>query len=79
MDAGELLEFLALPNRPPVEAIMVDRSEKPGFVVEHLRFDLGEPVRGLLMRPSRAEGRLPAVLYCHAHGAKYEIGASELI
>ena len=79
MNAGELLEFLALPARSPVEATTIEQVEKPGFVVEHLRFDLGEPVRGLLMRPSRAEGRLPAVLYCHAHGAKYEIGASELI
>lgn len=79
MNAGELLEFLALPARSPVEATTIEQVEKPGFVVEHLRFDLGEPVRGLLARPSRPEGRLPAVLYCHAHGAKYEIGASELI
>lgn len=81
MGAGELLELLALPARRPVESIVVEQIEKPGFVVEHLRFDLGDgqPVRGLLTRPSRPAGRLPAVLYCHAHGAKYEIGASELI
>lgn len=78
MGVGELEELLALPGRRPVEAILVGQVEKPGFVIEHLRFDLGEPVRGLLTRPSRAAGRLPAVLYCHAHGAKYEIGASEL-
>lgn len=79
MDAGELLELLALPARRPVEAIVVEQAEKLGFVIEHLRLDLGEPVRGLLTRPSKSFGRLPAVLYCHAHGAKYEIGASELV
>jgi dienelactone hydrolase len=38
----------------------------------------GEPVHGILLRPARAEGRRPAILYIHAHGGRYEMGASEL-
>lgn len=83
MNARQLRELLAMPPReagPPAVAAR-DITENPGFVLERLAFDLGEPrpVRGLLTRPTEASGRLPAVLYCHAHGAKYGIGASELI
>ena len=38
----------------------------------------GEPVRGLLTRPPKNDRPLPAILYIHAHGDRYDIGASEL-
>lgn len=38
----------------------------------------GEPVPGVLLRPARPPGRCPAILYIHAHGGRYEIGAAEL-
>jgi pimeloyl-ACP methyl ester carboxylesterase len=61
----------------------IDRSEQSGdgFVLETLRFATaaGEPVRGLLTRPQRTAGPLPAILYIHAHGNRYDIGAAELI
>jgi dienelactone hydrolase len=52
-----------------------------GVAVETLRLDLGEgrSARAFLTRPEAPDGRLPAVLYCHAHGARYGIGAAELL
>lgn len=44
-----------------------------------LRLGDGTPVRAFLTRPKEVMGRLPAILYAHAHGGRYEIGASELI
>jgi dienelactone hydrolase len=37
-----------------------------------------EPVRGILLRPATSAPPRPAILYIHAHGARYEIGAAEL-
>ncbi len=50
-------------------------------MVETLAFATasGEPVRGLLTRPSTPAGQLPAILYIHAHGNRYDIGAAELL
>jgi dienelactone hydrolase len=38
----------------------------------------GEPVGGLLIEPETA-GPAPAILYIHAHGGRYDIGAAELV
>ncbi len=50
-------------------------------VIERLRFRLpgGMEIRGFLTRPSNNPSQGPAILYAHAHGARYDIGASELI
>lgn len=55
-------------------------SDADGIVVERLRFQLpgGEAVRGFLTRPEGGRGPLPAILLAHAHGDRYDIGASEL-
>ena len=62
---------------------LVERSERDagGFVVETLQFTTGENerVRGLVTRPQRIDGPLPAILYIHAHGNRYDIGAAELL
>lgn len=39
----------------------------------------GTPVRGFLTGPDGPWSALPSVLYCHAHGNRHDIGASELI
>lgn len=55
---------------------------RDGYVLERLWFRLpdGGEVRGFLTRPGEAsDSRGPAILYAHAHGGRYEIGASELI
>jgi dienelactone hydrolase len=60
----------------------VRRSERRlgDVVIETVAFATagGEPVRGLLTRPAALVGRLPAILYIHAHGGRYDIGAAEL-
>lgn len=38
----------------------------------------GAAIRGFVTRP-KATGRHPAILYAHAHGRRYDIGASELV
>ncbi|MBB6356456.1 alpha/beta hydrolase family protein [Aminobacter aganoensis] len=50
-------------------------------VVERLRFRLddGTAVRGLLTRPATNVEPQPAILHVHAHGGRYDIGASELV
>lgn len=55
-------------------------SEAAGHVVEQVTFetDSGEPVRGLVTRPAEATDS-PAILYLHAHGGRYDIGAGELL
>ncbi len=57
-----------------------DSSDAGGHVVEHLTFETsdGESVRGFLTRP-KSETPSPAILYIHAHGARYDIGAAELL
>lgn len=49
------------------------------MVTEDVRFQTGsgEPVRTFLTRPP-GNGPFPAVLYIHAHGNRYQMGADEL-
>ncbi|HEY4199155.1 MAG TPA: dienelactone hydrolase family protein [Devosiaceae bacterium] len=51
------------------------------YRVERLSFesDRGDAVRGFLTRPAEILHPRPAILYAHAHGARYDIGASELL
>jgi fermentation-respiration switch protein FrsA (DUF1100 family) len=83
MTPDQLIRILRFPNRPRGAPPIVSRAIEPcdGYVVERLHFDFGSspPVRGLLTRPVSPAAPMPAVLYCHAHGARYEIGASELL
>jgi dienelactone hydrolase len=48
---------------------------------ERLTFETGrgELVRGIVTRPVHVENPLPAILYAHAHGGRYDIGAEELV
>lgn len=69
---------------------LVERSratERHGdLVLETLMLDVLDTVggtlettRGYLWRPAEARGRQPAILYIHAHGNRYDIGADELV
>jgi len=55
-------------------------GEQDGLIVDRLEFETsqGERARGLVTRPM-AGSRFPAVLYIHAHGNRYDIGADELL
>ncbi|WP_117196305.1 alpha/beta hydrolase family protein [Rhizobium terrae] len=78
---ARLKELLAFED---ISLVLTDSlaENRDGYILERLHFRLpgGGEVRGLLTRPS--EGfvvRGPAILYAHAHGARWDIGASELI
>ena len=63
-------------------ALVTSVAEDHGdHVVERLRFRLpdGTEIRGFLTRPTANRKPRPAILYAHAHGDRYDIGASELI
>jgi dienelactone hydrolase len=57
-----------------------DASDVGGYIVERLVYMAGddETVRGILTRPL-ADAPAPAILYIHAHGGRYDIGAAELL
>lgn len=55
---------------------------RDGYIRERLTFlsSDGVEIRGFLTRPSAGfTARGPAIVYAHAHGARWDIGASELI
>lgn len=64
----------------PLGLVSRQVSEAEGYAIERLAFVTadGEAVRGVLTRPVSAD-RSPALLYIHAHGARYDIGADELL
>lgn len=80
---AELYRLLGrLPERDrPVAAKRVGEEERENYILEKLILDLNglEPVPAYFVRPKTAEGPVPAVLYNHAHGGRYEIGKEELI
>lgn len=55
-------------------------EERSGYRVEYLNFVncSNEPVRGILTRPLSMDSPGAALIYAHAHGGRYDIGASEL-
>jgi dienelactone hydrolase len=65
---------------PAITLLATQTEEHEGYAVETLRFRLGNTeVRGILTRPLATDGRLPAILYGHSHGGRYDIGAEELL
>ena len=56
------------------------RDSSPGYLREEFHLDLGTGTRvpAVFVRPAAA-GRHPAILYCHAHGTRYDIGSRELV
>lgn len=76
---AELARLVALPERAAPRLLSRRIEDRGDHVVERLALEIrGTAVRGILCRPP-GEGPFPAVLYCHAHGARYEIGADELL
>lgn len=69
------------PAPSPVRGETVRVEERDGFSVEHVRIHASPaydiPARVLL--PSRARGRLPAVVALHCHGGQYAWGAAKLV
>lgn len=60
----------------------LDKRVEPmgDYVVEHLQLRIGDAeVRGILTRPAEVAAPLPAILYGHSHGGRYDVGARELL
>jgi dienelactone hydrolase len=71
-----------LPQRSdPPTARTIGEETHASYVLETLLLDLNgiEAVPALFVRPRHASGRVPVVLYNHAHGGDYRLGKSELI
>lgn len=65
---------------PSVSLSAARIEQHDGYEIEHLTLMLGDTeVRGILTRPLQVDGRLPAILYGHSHGGRYDIGADELL
>lgn len=83
MTPTALRDLIRVPDRARGAPPMLERTVvvADGVAVETLRLDLGDGrhARAFLTRPDAPDGRRPAVLYCHAHGARYAIGAAELL
>lgn len=69
------------PRDHPISATLLDRAERDGYVLETLVLDLNgiEAVPAYFVKPLNAEGRLPCIVYSHAHGGDYELGKTELL
>src|SRR5262245_7266445 len=71
-----------LPDRSrSVGGRLVARETRDDYVLEKLVLDLNgiEPVPAYFVRPKEAVGRVPVVLYNHAHGGDYVLGKDELL
>ncbi|MEM6460940.1 MAG: alpha/beta fold hydrolase [Pseudomonadota bacterium] len=56
-----------------------DKQAESGFVQEEIEIETRTGVvPATLMRPLESGRRYPAILYCHAHGKRYDIGRAEL-
>ncbi len=80
---AELYSLLGdLPPRDrPITAETLSTETRDGYVVEKLLLDLNgnQPVPAYFVRPANATGRIPVVLYNHAHGGNYKLGKDELL
>ncbi|MDA7864670.1 acetylxylan esterase [bacterium] len=64
-----------MPEKPPLEAVVFDKTQRKGFTVEKVYFQSlpGHYVTGLLFRPdSPSNGPRPAVLSPHGHGGRMQ-------
>lgn len=77
MQAGELARRFEIGAHP----LTFVGAEAAGRGVRRVAFATarGEAVEGFLLEPEVAAGPAPAILYIHAHGDRYDIGAREVL
>ncbi len=71
-----------LPDRNrPVEVQKIAEERRETYVLEKLLLDLNgiEPVPAYFTRPLESAGRVPVILYNHAHGGDFVLGKDELL
>jgi dienelactone hydrolase len=69
------------PRDRPIAARTVSVEERPTYLLEKVVLDLNgfEPVPGYFVKPKKAAGIMPAVLFNHSHGGHYEIAKQEFV
>ena len=69
------------PRDRKIAARVLSTEDRPAYILEKLALDLNglEPVPAWFVRPKKVAGRVPAILYNHAHGGEYHIGKEEFI
>ena len=79
-----LIQLLGdMPPRPaPTDAQVLSHEDKGEYWLERISFNngAGSEVRGwcFLPKTATADGKAPAILYCHWHGGDYDIGKDEM-
>ena len=69
------------PRNGPISASLLEQSERDGYLLEKLVLELNgsQPVPAYFVKPINSRGRLPCLLYHHAHGGDYALGKDELL
>jgi len=69
------------PRRRKITATLLEKTQFCGYHLEKLILHLNdqEPVPAYFVRPLNVSGKIPGILYNHAHGGNYELGKDELI
>jgi len=69
------------PRRRKITATLVEKTQFCGYHLEKLVLHLNdqEPVPAYFARPLNVSGKIPGILYNHAHGGDYQLGKDELI
>ena len=79
----ELYSLLGdLPDRARGISVMkIAEEEHEFYILEKLILDINgiEPVPGYFVCPKKNGGRMPAILYNHAHSGEYDVGKDELL
>lgn len=71
-----------LPDRDrPVTATLLETKQEAGYERSILSLDLNgeEAVPAYFIKPHHAKGKLPVILFSHAHGRQYWLGKDEII
>lgn len=71
-----------LPDRNrPIAVKEIREQIHDGYILEKLILDLNglEDVPAYFVRPKKLSGKVPIVIYNHAHGGQYQIGKEEFI
>lgn len=71
-----------LPDRQrPLTAVKLHQETRPSYILEKWHLDLNglEEVPAYFVYPQQRSGRLPTILYNHAHGGNYALGKEELL
>lgn len=82
IDRPQLRALLGAPDAWPPDGRLQTPQQRhhDGFVEHTVALHVGaKTLPGILLRPTDATDAGAAVLYCHAHGNRYDIGASELM